>query len=161
MRFFASLQQTFGFTRNEILVILFLTVTFLIGLGIRWYNDSAKRAGAPVHEFDYSRSDSIFLERSKKLAALSDPAKTRSLRPERDGSTPRKAVRALSPSSININTATKDDLMQLPGIGESYAERIILDREDHGSYTSVDDLMRVKGIGKKTMERIRPFVTIK
>jgi competence protein ComEA len=51
--------------------------------------------------------------------------------------------------------------MQLPGIGESYAERIILDREDHGSYTSVDDLMRVKGIGKKTMERIRPFVTIK
>ncbi|MBM2846858.1 MAG: competence protein ComEA [Bacteroidetes bacterium] len=51
--------------------------------------------------------------------------------------------------------------MQLPGIGESYAERIILYREDYGSYTSVDDLTNVKGIGKKTLERIRPFLTVK
>jgi len=161
MRFFTSLQQTFGFTRSEIRVILFLSVTFLIGLGIRWYNQSTSRAGAPAGQFDYSRSDSIFLERSKKLAALSSPTPKPVPRAERNDKGLRKTSSTLPPSSININTATKDQLMRLPGIGESYAERIILYREDYGSYTSVDDLTNVKGIGKKTLERIKPFLTVK
>jgi len=161
MRFFMLLQQTFGFTRNEIRVILFLSVTFLIGLGIRWYNQSTSRAGAPTDQFDYSRSDSIFLERSKKLAALSNPTPKVVLRAERNDKSLRKTSNALAPASININTATKDQLMQLPGIGESYAERIILYREDYGLYTSVNDLTNVKGIGKRTLERIKLFLTVK
>lgn len=160
MRFFTALQQTFGFTRNEIRVLLFLSVTFLVGLGIRWHNDVTSRPDAPDQRFDYSRADSIFLERSKKLAALADPATERGSDAERYSSAPRKTARTPAPSSININTATKAELMQLPGIGEAYAERIILYREDHGLFTTVDDITNVKGIGKKTFERIRPFLTL-
>ena len=162
MRFFSSLFQKFGFTRNEIRVILFLAVTFLIGLAIRWYNQPGSAAGAGIRQFDYSRSDSIFLERSKKLAALSSPEKQGVSRMQPKETPPRKSDHTeLTLSSINLNNATKDQLMMLPGIGESYAERIILYREDHGLFTSVEDLTQVKGIGKKTFDRIKPFLTLK
>ena len=162
MRFLSSLLQMFGFTRNEIRVVLFLTVTFLIGLAIRWYNQSGSLAGASVRQFDYSRSDSIFLERSKKLVALSSPATESVARTQRKEEASHKTTHpVLARSSVDPNSAGKDQLMQLPGIGESYAERIILYREDHGPFTSADDLMQVRGIGKKTLDRIRPFLTLK
>ncbi len=61
---------------------------------------------------------------------------------------------------INLNTATAAQLVQLPGIGPSYAERIIAYRTEHGSFKTVDELENVKGIGKKRLEQIRPFVRV-
>ena len=52
---------------------------------------------------------------------------------------------------INVNTATKAELMTLPGIGEVLAEHIIAGRP----YAKVEDLLQVKGIGSKTLEKIR------
>ncbi len=57
---------------------------------------------------------------------------------------------------ININTATLGQLDSLPGIGASYAQRIIEARP----FVSVDDLNRVKGVGSKTIERLRPLITL-
>lgn len=62
----------------------------------------------------------------------------------------------LEPNSINPNTAARDELMKLPGIGEVTANRIIEGRP----YTTVDDLESVSGIGEKTLERIRPFIRL-
>jgi competence protein ComEA len=59
---------------------------------------------------------------------------------------------------VNINSAGKSQLTQLPGIGPAIAERIIESRND-SPFNSVDDLLRVKGIGPAKLERIRPFVT--
>lgn len=56
--------------------------------------------------------------------------------------------------SININTATSAQLQQLPGIGPSYAEKIIAGRP----YASVEDLLKVKGVGEKTLEKLRPLI---
>ena len=61
---------------------------------------------------------------------------------------------------ININDATKDELITLPKIGPIAAERIIRYREDYGKFSSVNDLNNVKGIGEKTMERISSLITI-
>ena len=55
---------------------------------------------------------------------------------------------------ININTAQKQDLIQLPNVGVVTAERIMRYREDFGSFKSADDLLKVKGIGPKTLEKI-------
>lgn len=61
---------------------------------------------------------------------------------------------------ININTASKVELMRLPGIGESKAQTIIQFREEHGRFQSVDDLLQVSGIGAKTLAKFRDQITV-
>lgn len=61
---------------------------------------------------------------------------------------------------ININTADKDELMLLEGIGESYAEKIIEFRESNGGFKSVEQLKEVKGIGDKKFDEVKDFITV-
>lgn len=60
-------------------------------------------------------------------------------------------------AAVNPNTASRDELMSLPGIGEKKAYAIIEGR-DAGKYRKPEDLQRVSGIGKKTVEALRPFL---
>ena len=63
------------------------------------------------------------------------------------------------PAQININTATLDQLMSLPGIGEVYASRILAYREENGPFRSVGELAKVEGIGEKRLEALWDLVT--
>ena len=56
---------------------------------------------------------------------------------------------------ININTANKEQLMLLSGIGEVMAQRLFDYREQNGSFTCVEDLLNVQGIGEAKLEEIR------
>ncbi|ELC8425270.1 ComEA family DNA-binding protein [Clostridium perfringens] len=64
-------------------------------------------------------------------------------------------------SIININTASKETLMTLNGIGESKAQAIIDYRDEIGGFKSVDDITNVSGIGEKTLEKIKDKISIK
>ncbi|XZI55361.1 helix-hairpin-helix domain-containing protein [Clostridium perfringens] len=64
-------------------------------------------------------------------------------------------------SVININTASKETLMTLNGIGESKAQAIIDYRDEIGGFKSVDDITNVSGIGEKTLEKIKDKISIK
>jgi len=61
---------------------------------------------------------------------------------------------------ININTASKDQLCELTGVGPAIAERIIQYREKNGPFKSVDELTQVKGIGEGTLLKIKDSVTV-
>ncbi len=65
----------------------------------------------------------------------------------------------LATEPININTADKQTLMELNGIGEKLAQAIIDYRQEHGAFGSLDELTKVKGIGPvildKNRERLR------
>lgn len=59
---------------------------------------------------------------------------------------------------VDVNSASYDDLITLPGIGDSYANRILDYRKDVGHFKSNTDLMSVKGIKEKKYEQISPFL---
>ena len=61
---------------------------------------------------------------------------------------------------LNVNTATAEQLMLLPGIGESKARAILDRRKEQGGFKTVDELVEVKGIGPAALDKIRPFVAI-
>ena len=59
---------------------------------------------------------------------------------------------------ININTADKDLLCSLPGIGDAKAEAIIAYREENGGFSDIGDIMNVSGIGESLYEKIRDLI---
>ena len=62
-------------------------------------------------------------------------------------------------AAVNINTATKEELTSLKGVGDKRAQDIIDYRTKNGNFKSVDDLEKVPGIGPGLMKQIRPQVT--
>lgn len=61
---------------------------------------------------------------------------------------------------VNLNTATKDELMTLKGIGEARAADIISYREGHGRFESVEDIMKVPGIKDAAFQKIKDDITV-
>lgn len=63
-------------------------------------------------------------------------------------------------SGVNINTATKQELMTLPGIGESKADDIISYRNENGGFKSIDELMKISGIKEGIFSKISSNITV-
>lgn len=63
-------------------------------------------------------------------------------------------------AKLEINSADRAGLLQLPGVGESLADRMEAYRRDHGPFQRIDDLRGVRGIGPATMERLRPWIYV-
>lgn len=61
---------------------------------------------------------------------------------------------------VNVNTASAEQLEELPGVGPVTAAKIIERRARAGPFTAVDELLEVDGIGEKTMAELAPHVTL-
>lgn len=64
------------------------------------------------------------------------------------------------PGKIDINTASAEDLSNLPGIGEVLARRICDYRAEHGPFQTLHQLTEVEGIGEKRLEAILDYITL-
>ena len=136
------IAEWLALTKTERKVILFLTVALLCGAGIRLFQE----VFPSTKQFDYHASDSTF-------AALSTIT---------DDSTAFASINSGSEEGsekININTATKEQLMDLPGIGEVTAERIIRYRRESGKFATIEDLRVIKGISTNKLERLKPMIS--
>jgi competence protein ComEA len=63
-------------------------------------------------------------------------------------------------AAVNLNTATKDELIALPGIGPAKAQAIIDYRSQHGGFRQVEELKDVKGIGAKRFEKLKAELVV-
>ena len=61
---------------------------------------------------------------------------------------------------LDLNTASEEDLTRLPGIGEKRAADIAAWREENGGFETKEDLMEVSGIGEGTYDRVAPYITV-
>ncbi|MDE3058283.1 MAG: helix-hairpin-helix domain-containing protein [Bacteroidota bacterium] len=121
-----------AFTKNEQKVFLMLAVVFLAGAGIKLYK--AYVIPPSVKEFDYAASDSAFSQHSAKLSSLAHV--------------------------VNLNTASKEELDRLPGVGKEIAEEIIAYRTTHGKFTRLEELKKIKGIGERKFKALQQRVSI-
>ena len=62
---------------------------------------------------------------------------------------------------ININTATLTQLLELPGVGSSTAQKIINYRNENGKFSSIDDIKNVDGIGTSKFNNIKEYICVK
>lgn len=147
-------------------MILFLLVIFCVGLTAKLIK--SETGEKKQISFDYSEQDSLFnkaknlnlkeeqnIEQSKKNVdseqELLDLSKDKILvRGEKST--------ALTPHSININTANLQSLTQLPGVGTKTAKKIIEFREKNGSFVSIKQIMQIKGIGEKKYLKIKEYI---
>ncbi|MEJ2627856.1 MAG: helix-hairpin-helix domain-containing protein [bacterium] len=134
-----------GFTPKESKFIVFLLVTFLIGLGIRVFQIKWK---------SLPQTSSLNLENyhSNTNPDMSDI--------QAENSNQAKGIDDINNKFVFINTANLDEFKQLPGIGPVKAERIIQYRQAKGYFSSIDELKKVKGIGDKTIQKLKPFLKI-
>lgn len=61
---------------------------------------------------------------------------------------------------VNLNTATKEELMTLTGIGESKADSILRYREENGKFQSIEDIKQIEGIKDGVFQEIKDLITV-
>jgi competence protein ComEA len=133
------LQQRLSITRNEGLAVLTLTGLFLLGLAVRHVQEQQTPPLA---------TDSLVVQ-STQASSPNMPASGPTSTPSPSPETP-----------INVNTASRDALQALPGIGPALSKRIEVYRSSQRAFRRVDELTRVSGIGPKTLATLRPMVRV-
>ena len=67
---------------------------------------------------------------------------------------------AKAAATVNLNTATADQLDSLPGVGPAMAARILEYRQKNGGFKKIEELMNIKGIGEKNFLKLKPLVVV-
>jgi competence protein ComEA len=76
------------------------------------------------------------------------------------GSRPTERDRSTYVYHVDLNHASRAELLQLPGVGENMAGRIEEYRREHGGFRTVEDLVKVHGVGRAMLERLRGWVYV-
>ncbi|MBN2425639.1 MAG: helix-hairpin-helix domain-containing protein [Calditrichaceae bacterium] len=135
-------------------LIIVISVIFLSIL-IQWILPHEVRSDL----YDYTYQDSLFTAASRDTVqnkTYQEKSSEEKKQKDNKKAEIKKKTSALKP--FNINTATYDQLIQLPGIGKVTANEILNYQKEFGPFRTLEELKKVKRIGPKTLEKIRPFI---
>jgi len=161
---FKKLSVKSGFTETEIKVLIFLLGLFLAGfIYVKFLKEGNV---SPYKEIDYSKEENLLIKSwQDDSLEISSSVKTDTVRKNvlelNNKSNELTAKKEIQGKSINLNIATKADLMTIKGIGLKTAENIIAFRENNGKFRSLNDLMKIKGIGPVKYQKFIKYLYIK
>lgn len=147
------------FTPSQKKALLFVIVFFVAAIAFR----VSQQLRHPHREYDFSAFEKKFYTR---LDSIREQARRDSVSAAKTIAQPSgEGVLATQSTSsfqkpVNINTATKDQLITLPRIGPKMAQRIIDYRREHGPFLVKKDITKVKGIGPKTYEHLKRLIRV-
>lgn len=163
-----NFTRKLGFTQSEIRVIFYL-IFFLIVGGV--FNYYLRTNGNKILLLNYKQDDSLFLNSIELDDLVNEPKiiennvdikqelldfRNAKIRVNNKYNTAESEF-----VSVNINNASIDELIKLPGIGHKTAEAIVQYRNKYGKFNSIEDLLKVKGIGNSKLETIKDKIIVK
>jgi len=154
-------QQWLKVTRTEAIAALLLLGGALVGLIIR-SSPSSKQASESWLQAYFDSVAAVTLTHSIGVdtAGRGIPTLVAGDTLIREASLfPSRRKKQLPTTKINLNTASFEELQQLPRIGPALARRIIEYRSQR-PFRRIEEIMRVRGIGRVTFERLRPYITV-
>ncbi len=145
-------------SRAEITVI---AAALLLAAGLILYNAFDAQPLDPVVETFAAAATARPVQAVPVSGAQENPADTQPP-PVRQETRAKQSAAASQtrPGPINLNTATREELMSLSGIGEVKADAILAYRAENGAFQSVEQLLEVSGIGEKTLEKLRSQICV-
>lgn len=162
MSIISKIQGIFSVSKAELTVASVILLGLAIGLILQFFNYSDVRQDSEVKNI-YSALDSL-AEVQKTTYTGTDIKNNPYPELEKQDTFIKKTGFQKKPKitqgKININIASKLELMKLPGVGESTALKIIEYRSKQ-VFTNTSDIMNIKGIGQKKYEKMRHFIDVK
>ena len=142
-------------TKAQMRALWFIIIVF----GISVFYQYAKIWFFPEAAYDFSSFEQAFIRRRDSLLAQEklDSLREISEQQQKQVSYQSGEIKGLP---VNINTASSEQLQQLPRIGPTMAARIIEYRTQNGKFRNKEDLMRVRGIGEKTFQNLKDMISI-
>jgi len=147
------IKSKIGVSSNELIIISFLLSGLIVGYCYQWFFPESKNVNSLV----YHAIDS--LASVQKQQYVGTDISNQSLLKNENSSKKFVAIEKIVSGKINLNTASKLELMKLPGVGEKTAIKIIEYRK-FKKFTSIDEIMNIKGIGPKKFEKMRDFLIV-
>lgn len=106
---------------------------------------------------DYWNQARVLTDGEMIYVPTAEEVKNRQLEPESGNP---QSVDTDDGNKVNINTASKEELMTIPGIGEAKAAAILAYRQENGPFTSLEELMNVEGIKDGVFSKMKDYVKI-